>query len=153
MSLLKIRSQQMNVPIRFLLLFLYVVVSSGLALLFGGFNSNGPVQSLYIMASWTVIAYAAFSLSGLPLFLLIFVLYLSVLLCLNNCPRIRARFRLPLIPLLVHGIGITVCLLAPGRDENEKGFLINLLSWIIPMIVTFSYFILDCRLREGGKRP
>jgi hypothetical protein len=150
---MKIISKQMNLPLRFLLLVTYVVVASALVFLFGGFNTNGPIQSPYIMMSWSVLIYVTLSVSGVPLFLLIFGSYLGVLLCLNNCQRKGTPARLPIVSLVVHSIGIAVCFLVPGRDENAGGFLLNLLSWIIPMIVMLSYFYFDCRLRKRGKRP
>ncbi len=156
---MKIRSKAMwgavgagILPIRILLLVTYVAVAMALVFLFGGFNSNGPVQAPFIFMSWTFLIYGAFDYSGVPLFLLVFVLYLTVLLSLGTCLRIGSRFRIPMIPLLVHGAGIVVLFLSPGIDENQACFLINLVSWVVPVTITVSYFQLDCLLRERGRR-
>lgn len=139
-------------PIRLLLLITFVAVAMALVFLFGGFNSNGPVQAPFILMSWTFLIYGAFNSSGGPLFLLVFVLYLTVLLCLGTFLRIGSRCRIPMIPLLIHGAGIVILFLSPGIDENQAGFLLNLVSWVFPVTITVSYFLLDCLLRERGRR-
>lgn len=138
-------------PIRFLLLITYVAVAMAFVSLVGGFNSNGPVQAPSIMMSWTFLIFVTLGLSGAPLFLIVFVIYLSVLLGLGSCLRIGSRFRIPMLRLLVHGVGIVVLFLSPGIDENQSGLLINLASWVFPVTLTISYFHLDCSLRERGK--
>lgn len=143
----------MNIRIRFFLLIVYVAVSLALIILFRGYSSTGSMQSLFILTSWSVIIYVLLSLSSLPLFLMLFVLYLFVLLFLDNCLKQKPLFRLPLIPLLIHSVGVAICFLIPGRDEAGGGFITNLFAWVIPIVVASLYLFFEWRLAQEGRKP
>lgn len=141
----------MNTSIRLLLLVAYVAVSAALILLFDGFNTNGPMQSLFILTSWGVIVYVSLSFAGWPLLFITFVTYMLILFLLNNYLRHKAQSRLPLVPFLIHGTGAFICLLFAVRDEVQVGVITNFFAWIIPLVVAFSYFYFDWQLARKGR--
>lgn len=136
----------MNTLKRLLLLFSYVAVSIALILLCKGDNSNVPVQSFFILASWSILIYARTALGGLPLFIAIFVLYLLALFFLGNRLRQKTRSRVPFMSLIIHSVGTIICIMMPGGYALEAGFITNFLAWIIPLGLAFLYFYLDWQL-------
>lgn len=143
----------MNIRARLILLIIYIAVSMALLFLFGALSSHGPLQALYILSGWTTIIYVLLSLSGWPLFLALFILYLIILSLFSEHIGLRLRRPLPFLSISIHSIGAATCFLIPGRGAIEVGFFIDLLAWLVPIFIMSSYFFFEWRFARTRSDP
>ena len=144
----------MNRGKRIFLLLAYASISFVVGFFF--FQSGkGPYQPFSIMESWgMVVPLLLKSLQndnvGSLLIGASFLAYPLAILLHNNIFRRFVHTPIPIPTLAIHSVGSLISLVLAGNQPTYYfSRSVNLLAWIVPIIIVFTYLTLDWRLARG----
>jgi hypothetical protein len=144
---------------RIMLLFIYILLSTGAILILHPFSEGQRMEPLILVTSWALflcgLLGSTFSNGSITYVVLLgsYLLYLIGLIILNSSLSRRIRTRLPIVPIIVHYSGVAYSFFKIGTfDAAYRPAAFERAGYVLIVLMSIIYFSLDWRC-AGDPRP